>query len=126
MVITGDISDLGDGAFSMRLAIRDLGAPFSTPATRRKAPLWSALQKRDPNWKTSPTTKLKTMLKMTTMELSGVDVAPPTWRSYGGVPHNAFGRTAITITALWFVQGTTEHNELYMFESSRGVIPYAL
>jgi hypothetical protein len=33
MVVTGAISDLGEGPFSMRLAIRDLGAPFPTPAT---------------------------------------------------------------------------------------------
>jgi hypothetical protein len=43
--------------------MQDLEASFSTFATRA----------RDPKWKISPVVKLKT----TTMELSGIDIAPP-------------------------------------------------
>jgi hypothetical protein len=33
-----------------------------------------------------------------------------------GIPQSAFGRTAKSIAARWFVLGTTEHNGLYRFE----------
>lgn len=43
-----------------------------------------------------------------------------------GVPRSAFERTAMSIAARWFVQGTMEHNESYKFVSPQGVIPYVL
>lgn len=57
--------------------MRDPGVPFPASNTRCRAPLWLMIHERDPKWKTSPIVNLKTMLKVTTMELSGIDVAPP-------------------------------------------------
>jgi hypothetical protein len=42
------------------------------------------------------------------------------------IPHNAFGRTAKSMAARWFMPGTMEHNRLYMFGPLGCVIPYVL
>lgn len=39
---------------------------------------------------------------------------------------SAFGRTAKLIAARWFMQGTMEHNGLYMFRAPIYVTPYVL
>lgn len=41
-----------------------------------------------------------------------------------GILPSAFERTVKSITALWFLQSTTEHNELYMFGLLDRVIPF--
>jgi hypothetical protein len=43
-----------------------------------------------------------------------------------GVPRSAFGRTVMSITSWWFMQGTTEHIKLYRFGPPQGIIHYVL
>lgn len=42
------------------------------------------------------------------------------------IPRNAFGWLVESIVARWFVQGMTEHRELYTFGLLEHVTPYAL
>jgi hypothetical protein len=42
------------------------------------------------------------------------------------VPCSTFERTAMSISARWFMLSTTKHSELYRFGLPRGIIPYIL
>lgn len=75
--ITGAVPDLKDGLFPMEALRRDLRASSSMSAMRCRVPFRPATQERDQKWKISLLTKLKTMLKTMIMELSLIDVIPP-------------------------------------------------
>jgi hypothetical protein len=81
-------------------------------------------------------TKLKAVLKTTAMELSYIDIAPPTWHAscqclvpttHYGVYHVVFlggrrGRSQLDGSC----EGTTENDGLYRFGPLERVIPYVL
>lgn len=106
MIVPGAALGLGGGFFSVEVVVRYHGASFPECATWCRAPLWSAMQERDPKWKTTPTVKLTMMLKTIAApwscprstsldpymarQLSVFDSDGTLW----DVPHSGFGRAA--------------------------------